>query len=113
MFLLCTQEKDESKHISTLLKHKQLCIIVECYLNPRSPTPFVYVSFICGGGEGLILDLKSSIMKTFFFCIYTYYWQLRQTDPWLMGSSSLANGAIFFLANVIVVILANGLKSLG
>ena len=64
-------------------------------------------------GGGIILNLRSSIMKTFFFCIYTYYWQLRQTDPWLMGSSSLANGAIFFLANVIVVILANGIKSLG
>ena len=64
-------------------------------------------------GGGIILNLRSSIMKTFVFCIYTYYWQLRQTDPWLMGSSSLANGAIFFLANVIVVILANGIKSLG
>ena len=62
---------------------------------------------------GIILNLRSSIMKTFFFCIYTYYWQLRQTDPWLMGSSSLANGAIFFLANGIVVILANGIKLLG
>ena len=64
-------------------------------------------------GGGIILNLRSSIMKTFFFCIYTYYWQLRQTDPWLMGSSSLANGAIFFLANGIVIILANGTKSLG
>ena len=64
-------------------------------------------------GGGIILNLRSSIMKTFFFCIYTYYWQLRQTDPWLMGSSSLANGAIFFLANGIVVILANGIKSPG
>ena len=52
-------------------------------------------------------------IKIILLSTYTYYWQLRQTDPWLMGSSSLANGAIFFLANVIVVILANGIKSLG
>ena len=66
-----------------------------------------YMGLECEEGR-----LRDSLDKS-SHTIYTYYWQLRQTDPWLMGSSSLANGAIFFLANVIVVILANGIKSLG